>query len=195
MGFPQKLDRLFFNGRKNGTLMECGAIDGIKSCVGLYFEQKLNWSTINVEANPNAFADLVVNRPNQVNLNLALSDKVGEAIFRCPNALARIGHGTIEKARTFKRATWQIPVQTTTYSNVIAALGIEHLDLFVLDVEEHELSVLRGMEDCPVWPEVFVVETNKPSVSPEKVLEVLAPKGYVVAGGDKSNTYYERRAP
>jgi len=37
--------------------------------------------------------------------------------------------------------------------------GIEQVDLIVLDVEGHELSVLRGMEGTPRWPRVSASST------------------------------------
>jgi FkbM family methyltransferase len=194
--FSLRLDRLFFQGKNEGTLIECGANDGLTRTIGMYFEQR-GWQAINIEPHPDAFKQLVVNRPGSVNLNLALSDKVGKAQISWPTNRTT-GVSTLEKYRG-KRACSSATVSTTTYKNVIEVLGVQKIDLFILDVEEHELSVIRGMEGSPVWPEYFIIETNKPTTTPEIVGAALAPKGYTVVGSggqqrcDKNNTYFWKR--
>ncbi len=189
VNFSRRLDKLFFTGKNNGTLIECGAVDGFTRIIGMYFEQK-GWKAINIEPNPQSYSELVVNRPASVNLNLALSDTVGEASFSWPNKC--LSHGTLEENDFMGRASSWAVVPTTTYKNVIEVLGLKKLDLFILDVEEHELSVISGMEGASVLPEYFIIETNKPTTTPEIVAAALAPKGYTVVGKDHSNTYFRR---
>ena len=198
-GFSKMLDNLFFQGQK-GTLIECGASGGIHKSVGLYFEQR-GWKAINIEANPEYYSELLVNRPDSVNLNLALSDTVGEATFKW-SVTGPCG-GTLESqrwGRKFKsKETGTATVPTTTYKKMIEDLGLEKLDLFILDVEAHEFKVLRGMEGASVWPEYFVIETN--INNPPKLVEAAlaevesrspAPQGYRVVGEHTNNTFFKR---
>lgn len=188
--FSKRLDNMFFHDRKNGIVLECGALDGLTNSIGYYYE-RLGWQAINIEPNPHDYAKLVESRPSAINLNLALSNKVGEASLLWPTNNS--SHGTIEVEIGFpKRATCTTTVQVTTYSSLVEVLQLEYLDLFILDIEGHEMSVLRDAASWTVLPEVLVVETNKPGVSPDDVTGVLSPVGYIVAGSDRSNTYYKR---
>lgn len=199
-GFSKMLDKLFFQGKK-GTLIECGASGGIHKSVGLYFEQH-GWNAINIEANPEYYSELIVNRPDSVNLNLGLSDTVGEAPFRW-SVTGPCG-GTLQSERWKKfggKKKGNAIVSTVTYKKMIEDLGLEKLDLFILDVEAHEFKVLRGMEGASVWPEYFVIETNINN-PPELVKAALAevesrspaPQGYRVVGEHLHNTFFKRNS-
>lgn len=188
--FSKRLEKLFFRGRQEGVVIECGAVDGLTNSIGHYYES-LGWKAINIEPNPHDYSKLVVNRPNSVNLNLALSNEVGESELLWPTDNST--WGTIEEGVDFpRRSTHTTPVQMTTYANLVSVLQLERLDLFILDVEGHELSVLEDVGDWTVQPEILVVETNKPGVSPDDVTSLLGPAGYVVANNDRNNTYYRK---
>jgi hypothetical protein len=61
--------------KKSGISIECGAFDGLTDSCTKFFEESMNWKTINIEALPIAYNKLVVNRPNSINLNIGLSNK------------------------------------------------------------------------------------------------------------------------
>jgi hypothetical protein len=49
-------------------------------------------------------------------------------------------------------------VKCSTYKDIVEQLKLTHLDLFVLDVEGHEVDVISGMVGCDILPDVFVIE-------------------------------------
>lgn len=49
-------------------------------------------------------------------------------------------------------------VMCSTYKEIVEQLQLTHLDLFVLDVEGHEVDVISGMVGCDILPDVFVIE-------------------------------------
>ena len=54
---------MFFTGRRGGTFVEMGALDGLEYSNTFAFEQALDWNGVLIEANPAACAQLFVNRP------------------------------------------------------------------------------------------------------------------------------------
>lgn len=62
----------WFYGMTNGVIMESGALNGVLFSNSLMFEAFANWTSINVEADPENYANLVVNRERGINVNGAL---------------------------------------------------------------------------------------------------------------------------
>lgn len=52
----------------------------------------------------------------------------------------------------------EFEVECRTYCTLVDELKLKQLDLFVLDVEGHEIEVLEGMRGTQLWPRVFVIE-------------------------------------
>ena len=66
------LENNVFKGYKNGFYVDVGAHDGISINNTLYFEKNNNWTGINIEPIKKVFDKLVINRPNNINLNCAV---------------------------------------------------------------------------------------------------------------------------
>ena len=66
------LEENIFKGYKNGFYVDVGAHNGVHINNTLYFEKNNNWTGINVEPIKNVFEELVINRPNNINLNCAV---------------------------------------------------------------------------------------------------------------------------
>ena len=66
------LETTIFKGYKNGFYVDVGAHDGISINNTLYFEKNNNWTGINIEPIKSVFDKLVINRPNNINLNYAI---------------------------------------------------------------------------------------------------------------------------
>jgi FkbM family methyltransferase len=158
----------YFKNKKNGTFIECGAFDGYTECCCKFFEQYMGWTGINIEPAPNIYQKLCQNRPNSINLQLALSDKNGTAKFKHaihPNMGNHFGNGSLNHTKEHLNSlksegcTFQeFEVKTITYNQLIKQTGIKELTLFVLDVEGNEINVLNGMAGSTVLPEIFCIE-------------------------------------
>lgn len=172
---------------KPGFFIECGANDGIYYSIGKYFEDNYNWKGVNIECNPYCFNELVKNRPNCINLQYALSDKddkkltfnIGRNDYSGRDRLT--GRGTLhinifnELSKYVKE---QVIVTTRTVSTIIKENNISKIDLFVLDVEGHEMSVLNTISTWSVLPKVFCIEFIAIDGRTETLKAALEPVGY-----------------
>ena len=75
------LENNIFKGYKNGFYMDIGAHDGITINNTLYFEKYNNWTGVNVEPIEEVYNKLVINRPNDININCAVCNNNGIADF------------------------------------------------------------------------------------------------------------------
>lgn len=177
----------FFDGYRNGFFIEAGAFDGLVECTCKFFEETMGWKGINVEADSNHFQGLVRNRPNTTNLHLALSspDNSGSTLtFKYPTHPQfgrNIGQGSLShveshiKELTDKGYTFvEEKVECISYSELIKKNGVTKVDLFVLDIEGHELEVIKGMHGS-VIPNVLCVEHGH--VGLDNLKKILEPLG------------------
>lgn len=190
----------YFAHTRGGVFLEAGANDGVEESCCKVFEEFMDWTGVNLEPSPVPFATLRGNRPGAVNLQLALSDRDGTATFR--NALhpvrgAHFGNGSlghtdahvaelVDGGCTFE----EFEVETLTYRSLLERIGLQRLDLFVLDVEGHELTVLERMRGARLWPRVFCVEVG--NVGTDPIRSVLEPEGYVLDGIAFNNAYFSQ---
>jgi len=182
----QLLYEAYFSSGEFGVFMECGAFDGIYESSCRFFEESLGWTGVNIEPVPMFFEQLRINRPQCYNLHAALSDHAGEGDFShvvhphfgawCTNgSLAHSeAHHQDLVAQGCQFTTYKVPLMT--FREVIEKSGIFRLDLFVLDVEGHELQVIDGMVGASVLPRVFCVEHG--FVDAQQLDGKLAAMGY-----------------
>lgn len=206
--FSERLNESFFRNREGGFFVECGAADGIDHSICWWFEEHLGWHGINIEPNPYAFEQLQRNRPKTVNENLALSDSEGLQTLYIPTGGPRELEplqASLERSRkefwagkTPERykgalrgsAVKEMSVKTDTYSNVISRNSVNRVDLFILDVEGHEVKALAGMINSDVLPTVISVENNKANML--EVRRLLEPLGFRDSGGWGANSFFTR---
>jgi FkbM family methyltransferase len=161
-------ERYFPDDQIRGTFVECGAFDGLLESSCKFFEETMGWSGYNLEPVPWIFEKLCQNRPASRNLNVGLSDRTGTSAFNTvihPQLGRGIGWGTIDSApdhlaeiRASGAEVEASEITVLSWNDFISQEGIEQIDLMVLDVEGHELSVLSGMRGSPVLPKVMCVE-------------------------------------
>ena len=64
-------ENLFF-GMKNGIIIESGALDGLKFSTSFIYENLFGYEAIHIEADPQNFQNLIINRPNSTNIHAGL---------------------------------------------------------------------------------------------------------------------------
>jgi len=194
-GFSKRLNSRYFNNKRNGFFVEAGASAGIAHSICKWFEDELGWCGINIEPLPRFFEGLVKNRPKCININCAISNKPGESILVEPfrqNGRIINGWATIDE-KTKKRFDYKVQefkVKVRTYTDIIKEYDIKGVDLFVLDVEGHELKVINDLCNSSVLPKVLAVETDK--VDKKDILNLLNPLGYKLDWYDKADSYFVR---
>ena len=110
--------------------------------------------TINVDPLPDWYNELVLNRPNSININKCLHPykNDGDVIFHIPcltdygykNHLGSLNLNNLTKYNTHIK---EITSKTITYNEIITKNNITRLDLFVLDIEGYEIEFLKSFSD------------------------------------------------
>ena len=203
-------ERYFKNRAARGVFLEVGAYDGSTEPNGLFFERELGWICINLEPSLPLYRRLCKNRPEAVNLMLALSDRIGiSTIWQPQTPDGRLpGHGTIDagniervKSSREYKSVKPMKVLTITYPDLMEIVGVSVLngallpsiDIFSLDTEGHELPILskfwKGMPAA--WmPKVICVETTYAGL--DNLKNILVPLGYKHDHTAFENAYFIR---
>ena len=191
-------ERYFPSTGIKGVFVECGAFDGQLECSCKFFEESMGWTGYNLEPSPHVFENLSRNRPNSRNINLALSNHIGTASFKMvkhPQLGLNYGNGSLshtdEHTQLLEAAGCtfvDVDVQLTTWRALVEQEGIVAVDLMVLDVEGHELSVLEGMHGCSVLPDVICVEVGHVPLSTVRLR--LSELGYLYDISSHVNAFF-----
>lgn len=176
---------------EKGVIIECGASNGLEMNVSYKFEKDWDWKCINIEPSATTFCGLIKNRPKSFkNLNIALSSSNGtvdfydnpEACFA--DGLSGLGSIHMEQWDIYpNKNVVKTTVPCKTYDTLIDMLNLDRVDLFILDVEGHELEVLNGV--TRILPKVLVVEIDKIALS--SVLLWAESNNYMLLDHDEIN--------
>lgn len=174
-----------FQGKRNGTYLEAGAIDGLLHSNTWYFERELGWRGVLCEANPAMAALVPVNRPLSHFVPKALWDGAPTVHFEQIDSIVGWS-GVVE---TMQPAQWSkivdkigrcerrhIEVPATTLNQVMLEAGLTHLDYLSLDLEGAEFRVLRAFDFDRFRVDIIGVEDN--DNGNEDLDRLLIDKGY-----------------
>lgn len=190
--FEDVLLRRAFAGQADGFYLDVGAYDPVDGSVTKHFYD-LGWRGINVEPDPAPFARLQDERPEDINLNLALSDREGTLLLYAADCAA---HPSVDPnlITGWFGALPEDVREIHLPASTLAAVCETHvpagrtIDFLKVDVESHEHEVLLG-NDWSRWrPRVLVVESS----APERWEPILSTAGYHFALFDGINRVYVR---
>ena len=162
----------WFYGMQQGVIMESGALNGLTFSTSYLFETFANWTAIHVEADPENYSNLRGNRENAVNVHAALCSEPrllhysslgvipvrGFVEFMTPSFLKK-WHGPIYngKVKIEDLPTTQcVPVR-----KLLKELNVHHIDVWILDTEGAEESVLRGTDFSEVHINSVAMECDE----------------------------------
>lgn len=163
-------ERYFPDPNIRGVFVECGAFDGLTECSCKFFEEAMGWKGYNIEPVPWVYKRLCENRPDSTNINRALSNRSGAAVFHavdhptfgteCTNG--SLAHTDAHKSLLQEAGCSFVPVEVSlmTWQEFVKQHQLDQVDLLVLDVEGHEISVIEGMQNCEVLPDVICIEVG-----------------------------------
>ncbi|MGH2719570.1 MAG: FkbM family methyltransferase [Actinomycetota bacterium] len=199
------LDRAFARGR-TGFYIDVGANDPVAYSVTKHFYD-LGWHGINVEPSELHFAALEGARLRDVNLNVALAAKPGEAVFHeFPPEFSGLSTLSGEGAERHREAGL-LAVERRVPALTLAAVCEAHvrgpIDFLSVDVEGIEREVLQGGDWTRWRPRIVLVEAVEPAGldgagdSPRLLIPshagwepILLEAGYRFATFDGLNRYY-----
>ena len=169
----------YFYGFKDGVIMESGALNGLLFSNSFMFEKFANWTCIHVEADPENYSNLKVNRENAINIHGALCSEPrllhysslgvlpvrGFVEFMTPSFLKK-WHGKIYNNKT--RIDELPTVQCLPVKSLLREINVKHIDIWILDTEGAEESVLRGTDFDAVRINVVAMECDEHDISKNK---------------------------
>jgi FkbM family methyltransferase len=166
------LERNIFKGYKDGFYVDVGAHDGISINNTLYFEKYNNWTGINIEPIKSVFDKLLVNRPNSININCAVSNFDGETDFLCNHGYTEMISGIRDNfdKRHLQRLenenkkhgsfTELIKVKTLKLETIFEKQNISRVNYLSIDVEGAEYDVVNSINFDKVFIDVIGFENN-----------------------------------
>jgi len=154
------------------------------------------WRGINIEPLPSQLAALRAERPEDVNLGVAVGASVGRSVLY--DFGEQWGWSTLSPELAARHRRDGLPdTERTVETTTLAAICAEHvrgdIDFLKVDVEGHERDVLSGADFARWRPRIVVVEATVPG-SGEPCHEpwepILIDAGYVFAWFDGVNRFY-----
>lgn len=182
----------------SGFYVDVGAGHPVFDSVTKHFYD-LGWRGVNIEPLAEEAEMLRKERPEDVNLELAVSDHAGSvSIFVGPPE--NRGSSTLEQALadSYRQSGQQFverQVEVATLGSILEKHVDRPIDFLRLDVAGHEEKVLRGV-DLTIWrPRVMIVEATCPNSiihSEQKWEPILTAAGYRRTLFDGVNRFYIR---
>ena len=138
---------------------------------------KKGWRGINVEANPSLFKNFELFRPDEINLNIGVSDVKSRLKFACCGGYS----GIVDEKYPFLdkcKPSDIIEIQTITLSEILD----KHLpkdtkiDFLTIDCEGHDINVLQSNNWEKYRPDFLLVEQDENSIT--KIHDYLRDKRY-----------------
>jgi len=177
----------FFRDKTDGVFCDIGGNHPSKYNNTRYFEEN-GWSGYVFEPLP--YMKELWEKERKAKLYpYALSDSEGQVTFTVVKD--KLGS---EDMFSFVKETGElnrdyvmedILVQTRTLNNVFSEEGVSHIDYMSIDVEGHELNVLKGIDFSKLNIEVLTIENN-PSCcqvyGDENIRQIMLNNGYVLWG-------------
>lgn len=191
-GQDRFLQENVFKGFKNGFFVDVGAHDGISINNTLFFEKELNWTGVNIEPNLIPFNQLKINRPNCLNLNLAVDDVSEDVIseFYMNNGHTEMLSGLknhydnrhlnrLNRENEKHGSKTEIClIHTKSLRKIFEENMITHVNYLSVDVEGAEFAVIHSIDFEKVFIDVIGFEVNYQDVG-QKITEYLKSKGYI----------------
>lgn len=171
------LESFFGKNNKNGFYVDIGAFNPIRiSNTHLFY--KKGWTGINIEPNPEHFEKFRIERQNDINLNLAISDKKSIVEFSCDGAYSGI-NDTNYPHRNRNKDAGIIEVKTAPLGEILEQYlpKGQSIDFMTIDCEGHDSKVVKSNDWNKYRPKVVLVEQHGPSVEGD-IYNHLTKNGY-----------------
>ena len=164
------LETYVFKGYKNGFFIDVGAHNGKSINNTLYFEKNNNWTGINIEPIKNVYDKLIVNRPNCININCAISNNDGET---------RHNKRLEYENNKYGSTTQIIKIETKRLQTICDTHNISHINYLSIDVAGGGFEVIKSINFDKVFIDIIGFENNYDDTS-IPIIKYLEDRNYVV---------------
>ena len=163
-----------FNYKPTGFFIDVGANEPVK-LNNTYLFYKLGWKGLNFEPIPELAEKFKSKRSNDIVINKAMSNFVGEAEFSAGKNEYEV-NSSLLKVNLPKQK--MIKVFVDKLENILDQLKVKEIDFISIDTEGTEVDVLEGLNLDKYRPRFILVEYNTASKANDKLFPFLISKGY-----------------
>ncbi|MEH2470485.1 FkbM family methyltransferase [Nitrobacteraceae bacterium AZCC 2161] len=179
---------------KKGFYVDCGAYSPFCHSVTRAFYER-GWRGINIEPVPHLLHDFEDQRPDDINLNIALADHSNGATFYeiLDTGLSTFSRETARRHIEAGFVAKSLNVRTASLSEVLTQHGPDEIHFLKVDVEGAERLVLEGLDLKRFRPWIVVVEAVRPLTQEPNHREwesILLTQDYDFAYFDGLNRFY-----
>lgn len=163
----------------DGVFVELGGCDGITYSNTKFFEDEFNFKGVLIEPTKQ-YNNMIINRPNCENYNLAVGYNDEPVIFLGDGATAGVSNLMTEQfKKSWHTTSYEYYVNSMPFCKILEKSNIKYIDLLSIDVEGGELMVLETMNwNIPVYVVLIELDNHNP-VKDEKCREMLRLKGFI----------------
>jgi len=185
------LHKNVFKNLWDGYFVDVGSHDGVTINNTLFFEKNYKWTGINVEPIESVYSQLIINRPNCINLNCAVNNEDGFSEFILNKGYTEMISGLksefdprhsnrlSQELSCYGGSTEIISVKTKRLETIFAENNVKHVNYLSIDVEGAEFEVIKSINFDKVFIDVIGFENNYKDQG-LKVKNYLEEKGYVL---------------
>ena len=180
-----------FNNIERGTYLDLGCFHPIRSN-NTYLMYKKGWGGINIDLNPLTIELFNVARPTDINICAAVSNKKSFKSLFFDNELSSLN--TISENHTLflnkafgKKDLKKRKIKTTTLKNILNKCNIKEVDFMNIDIEGHELEVLKNLDFKKLNIKVICVEivdyenySKKIKTNKSKILKIMKKNNFIL---------------
>ena len=192
----------FFKDRKNGFFVDVGAHHP-RALSNTYALYRKGWRGVNIDLHRYNIALFNIDRPADVNVCAAISSEERDvALFEFApisvfNTLSREDADAVKRKKGLAYSVRTVP--TRTLDSVLAEQGYsgQLIDFLSVDVEGHDLEVLRSLDFDLHKPTLVCVELHEPDiqkVTDNPLYRFLTGKGYRLIAWPKPSLIFARDA-
>ena len=145
-----------FKSKKKGFYLDVGCQHPVSNN-NTYLLYKRGWSGINIDLDPKNIRLFNLERPDEINVCKCVSSENSKKDLFFFHSGSPIN--SLEKKTTKDKSNFSLKkIETFTLNSILEDYKIQHIDYFNLDVEGHELDVLKNFNIQKYKPKVISVE-------------------------------------
>jgi FkbM family methyltransferase len=185
----QDLLPLYFLGLKPGIFFEAGMANGITLSNSFILENLFGWRGIGIEPLPEFFLKARDARTNTHMYQCALvaDETVKSVTLRSGGLLSSLDQAMPDDSHSGLRSSFnQISVDARSFMSIMRELGWTRIDFLSLDLEGHELPILKSIDFSSISVQIIAVEHNHTG-DKALICEFLLSKGFIRVFEDISN--------
>lgn len=187
-------------GRREGFFVDIGAHHATRFS-NTYALYRRGWRGINIDATPGSMNSFKKVRPEDINLEAAISDRKKEPLLFSLFKESALNTFDQQLARGYIKDGWELERTVELVPQTLAELLDQHLeegqkiDLMSVDVEGEDLAVLRSNDWIKYCPEVIIIEaldTPLTYLDGSSIVVFLKDKGFVLTSRLFNSIIFQR---